>query len=78
MTLPRAWRRGSLAERLVYLRERDGRSLRAVADVAGISNPYLSQLECGIAKNPSMQALLGLSFAYNIKLDDLMEGLRDG
>jgi len=51
-------------------RERANLSLRRLADSAGISNPYLSQIERGIRK-PSAQILKQLSRALEISANTL-------
>lgn len=51
-------------------RERANLSLRRLADRAGISNPYLSQIERGIRK-PSAEILSRLSRALEISANTL-------
>ncbi len=51
-------------------RERANLSLRRLADKAGISNPYLSQIERGIRK-PSAEILKSLSRALEISSNSL-------
>ncbi len=51
-------------------RERANLSLRRLADSAGISNPYLSQIERGIRK-PSAEILKRLSRALEISSNSL-------
>ena len=51
-------------------RERANLSLRRLADTAGISNPYLSQIERGILK-PSAEILKRLSRALEISANTL-------
>ena len=51
-------------------RERTNLSLRKLADRAGISNPYLSQIERGIRK-PSAEILKRLSRALEISAESL-------
>ena len=59
-------------------RERANLSLRRLADTAGISNPYLSQIERGIRK-PSAEILSRLSRALEVSANSLyaMAGLLD-
>jgi transcriptional regulator with XRE-family HTH domain len=59
-------------------RERANLSLRRLADSAGISNPYLSQIERGIRK-PSAEILSRLSRALEVSANSLysMAGLLD-
>ncbi|MCH7669922.1 MAG: helix-turn-helix transcriptional regulator [Acidobacteria bacterium] len=60
-------------------RERSAMSLRKLADVAGISNPYLSQIERGIRK-PSAKILKSLAGALSISAESMYEraGLLEG
>jgi len=60
-------------------RERSAMSLRKLADVAGISNPYLSQIERGIRK-PSAEILKSLARALSISAESLYvrAGLLEG
>jgi len=51
-------------------RERANLSLRRLADAAGISNPYLSQIERGI-RRPSAEILKRLSRALEISANTL-------
>jgi len=65
-----------------YLREQRQSaqlSLRQLADVAGISNPYLSQIERGL-KKPSAEILQSLAKAPRISAESLYvrAGIRDG
>lgn len=59
-----------LGEFIRQQRERANLSLRRLADQAGISNPYLSQIERGIRK-PSAQILKNLSRALEISANSL-------
>ena len=54
-------------------------SLRKLADVAGISNPYLSQIERGL-RNPSAEILKSIARALSIRAESLYEraGLLEG
>ncbi len=51
-------------------RERSAISLRKLADVAGISNPYLSQIERGLRK-PSAEILKRLARGLSISAESL-------
>ena len=54
-------------------------SLRKLAEAAGISNPYLSQIERGLRK-PSAEILKSLARALSIRAESLYEraGLLEG
>ena len=60
-------------------RERSAMSLRKLAEHAGISNPYLSQIERGLRK-PSAEILKSLARALSISAETLYEraGLLEG
>ncbi len=59
-----------LGEFIRQQRERANLSLRRLAEKAGISNPYLSQIERGIRK-PSAEILKNLSRALEISANSL-------
>ena len=61
---------GDLGEFIRAQRERANLSLRRLAESAGISNPYLSQIERGIRK-PSAEILKNLSRALEISSNTL-------
>ena len=60
-------------------RERSAISLRKLAERAGISNPYLSQIERGLRK-PSAEILKAIARALSISAETLYEraGLLEG
>jgi transcriptional regulator with XRE-family HTH domain len=60
-------------------RERSAISLRKLAEKAGISNPYLSQIERGLRK-PSAEILKAIARGLSISAESLYEraGLLDG
>ena len=63
-----------LHERLRELRSERGLRLKDVAETAGISVPYLSDLERG-RTNPSLETLQTLAGAYDITVHDLLESV---
>ncbi|RKN40991.1 helix-turn-helix domain-containing protein [Micromonospora endolithica] len=58
------------------LRLRQGRTLREVAAAAGVSVPYLSEVERG-RKEASSEVLAAICRALGIRLSDLLEEARD-
>lgn len=58
------------------LRLRQGRTLREVAEAAGVSVPYLSEVERG-RKEASSEVLAAICRALGIHLSDLLEEARD-
>jgi transcriptional regulator with XRE-family HTH domain len=67
-----------LGEFIRQQRERANLSLRRLAEKAGISNPYLSQIERGV-RRPSAEILKSLSRALEISANSLYSkaGLMD-
>ena len=59
-------------------RERSALSIRKLAEMTGVSNPYLSQIERGIRK-PSAEILRSIGEALHIRTETLYEraGLLD-
>ncbi len=53
-------------------RERSAMSLRKLADKAGISNPYLSQIERGL-RRPSADILVAIATALGLRAEYLFE-----
>jgi transcriptional regulator with XRE-family HTH domain len=62
----------ALGEIIRQQRELAEMSMRQFADLAGISNPYLSQIERGL-RAPSQQVLDGIARALKISTDALYE-----
>jgi len=60
-------------------RERSALSIRKLAELTGVSNPYLSQIERGVRK-PSAEILRSIAEALAIRTETLYEraGLLDG
>jgi transcriptional regulator with XRE-family HTH domain len=60
-------------------REHSAMSLRKLAETAGISNPYLSQIERGLRK-PSAEIMKSIARALHIRAESLYEkaGLLEG
>jgi transcriptional regulator with XRE-family HTH domain len=66
---PRAERLGEIIRRQ---RELSELSMRQFADLAGISNPYLSQIERGL-REPSERVLDAIAAALQVSADTLYE-----
>jgi transcriptional regulator with XRE-family HTH domain len=62
----------ALGEIIRHQRELAELSMRQFADLAGISNPYLSQIERGL-RAPSQQVLDGIARALKVSADALYE-----
>ena len=54
-------------------RAETGLSLRKVAKLSGLSNPYISQLENGKIENPSVVKMRCLLDVYGMNFDDLFD-----
>ena len=63
-----------LGKRLRTLRERQGRTLTEVAERAGISPQYLSEIERGL-KEPSSEILAAIGESLDTTLLDLTAGV---
>ena len=57
-------------------RQHQGRTLREVAQAAGVSVPYLSEVERG-RKEASSEVLAAICRALGLHLSDLLEEVRD-
>ena len=66
-----------LTERLKWCRRVKGKTLREVEAESGISNGYLSQLETGKIKDPGLFLIAKLAKYYGVKLDELLEEVKD-
>jgi XRE family transcriptional regulator, master regulator for biofilm formation len=55
------------------LREQRGLTQDQVASRAGVTKPYLSQLESGARKNPSLPVLKRLAKALGVPVTELLE-----
>lgn len=64
----------NLGERLRQVREKHGYTLSKVAEEAGISKAYLSQLERGHSDRPSSEILERVAAVLGTSRDDLVEG----
>jgi transcriptional regulator with XRE-family HTH domain len=64
--------RPSLGELIRRQRELNELSLRQLARIVGISNPYLSQIERGL-REPSDNVLEGIARSLKLPVDDLYE-----
>lgn len=62
----------TLGEIIRSQRELSRMSMRQFATVAGISNPYLSQIERGL-REPSTRVLEGIAAALKVTVDGLYE-----
>lgn len=61
----------NIAKRLTELREKQGLSMRKLAERSGVSQPFISSIESG-KKQPTLDSLLKLSDGLGITLIDLL------
>ena len=67
--------RSAIGRVLRRIRQDQGRTLQDVARAAGVSMPYLSEIERGL-KEVSSEILAGICRALGIALPDLLEEVR--
>ena len=63
---------GMIGERIRYLRLKKGYSISKLASEAGVSKSYLSNLDRGVQKNPSLQFLEKIVSPLNTTVDYLL------
>jgi transcriptional regulator with XRE-family HTH domain len=61
-----------LGQAIKRLRTQRGLTQAQLAERAGISQPYLSQLEAGTKGRPAVQIVQTLAKALGVKIDDLL------
>jgi len=62
----------SVSERLKRLRQEKNLSVADLAERAGVSKPYIWQIECGRRQNPSGDKLQKLASALGVTIADLI------
>lgn len=62
-----------LGEKIRLLRENKKMGLNETANLAGISGSYLSTIENGIKKNPSMKTLSKIASALEVSVDEFFK-----
>ena len=62
----------ALKDRLTALRTAKGMSVTALAELSGVSAPYLWQIESGTKKNPTGEVLQKLAAALGVTVADLI------
>jgi len=66
-----------IGSRLKQLRLKRGLSINELSERAGVSKSYLSYIERGIQKNPSLQVLSRLAKTLDTNVEDLLGQNRD-
>lgn len=59
------------------LRKSKGMSLNELAQISGVSKSYISYIERGLQKNPSIIVLKKISEALNIEFITLLESMHE-
>ena len=63
----------NLSQKIRHLREEKEWSLNKLAEMAGVSKAYLSQLENDVSKQPSAEILLKIASALGTTIADLLD-----
>ena len=63
----------TLSHKIKQLREKKGFSLGKLAETAGVSKAYLSQLENSVSKQPSAEILFKIASALGTTIADLLD-----
>ena len=63
----------NLSQKIRHLREEKEWSLNKLAEIAGVSKAYLSQLENDVSKQPSAEILLKIASALGTTIADLLD-----
>lgn len=62
-----------IGKRVQQLRKQQGMSLTELAERAGVAKSYISSLERGIQKNPSIQFIEKLAAVLQVPMDTLLD-----
>ncbi|MCM2981582.1 helix-turn-helix domain-containing protein [Niallia sp. FSL W8-0951] len=62
-----------VGEKIKTLRIKKGFSINELSDKSGVSKSYLSYIERGIQKNPSLQVLTKLSHTLETNVEELLD-----
>ncbi|NMH70564.1 helix-turn-helix domain-containing protein [Bacillus sp. RO3] len=61
-----------VGDRIKYLREQMGLTINELANLSNVSKSYISSIERGIQKNPSIRVLKKISSTLNTSLEELL------
>ncbi|MFG6147951.1 helix-turn-helix domain-containing protein [Halobacillus sp. B23F22_1] len=62
----------SIGERIRKLRLGKGLSVNQFANLSGVSKSYISNIERGVQKNPSLSVMRKLANTLDVSLEDLL------
>ncbi|UOR11636.1 helix-turn-helix domain-containing protein [Halobacillus amylolyticus] len=65
----------TIGERIRFLRLEQGYSINQFASMSDVSKSYISNIERGIQKNPSLIVMKKLATTLNVPLEDLLLSL---
>ncbi len=63
----------NISERIAYLRTEKGFSVNHLADISGVSQSYLREIEMGNYKNPSVDILDAICDALGLSLREFFD-----
>lgn len=66
-----------IGKNITRIRESKGYTLSQLAELANISKSYLSNIERGINKNPSISVMQKIAAVLNVNLSTLLKGSYD-
>lgn len=58
-------------------RQNKGFTLRDAEKISGVSNAYISQVETGHVKKPSLDFIVKLCDAYEVKIEDVVNFIKE-
>ncbi|MBU8880509.1 helix-turn-helix domain-containing protein [Bacillus sp. FJAT-29790] len=67
-----------VGNRIKRLRLEKGYSINELSEKAGVSKSYLSYIERGIQRNPSLQVISKLASTLGTNVEDLLDTNKDG
>lgn len=63
----------NFSKKIIYYRKQKNLSLQELSSKTGLSISYLSHLETGVRRNPSLDTLDKLATAFNIDIVDFLD-----
>ncbi|GGF30973.1 hypothetical protein GCM10010954_32670 [Halobacillus andaensis] len=67
----------SIGERIRVLRLGKGLSVNQFANLSGVSKSYISNIERGVQKNPSLSVMRKLATTLDVPLEDLLSHVNE-
>ncbi|WP_101842994.1 helix-turn-helix domain-containing protein [Halobacillus sp. Marseille-P3879] len=66
-----------IGERIRVLRLGKGLSVNQFANQSGVSKSYISNIERGVQKNPSLSVMRKMALTLDVPLEDLLSHVND-